>query len=326
MKLIQRPRRLKKNPALRRLVRETNVNISDLVYPVFVVHGKNIKEEITSLPGQYHFSVDMLQNELAEIIDLGISSIIVFGIPDKKDPGASQAYDPNGIVQQAVREIKKLYPNLLVITDVCLCQYTDHGHCGLVQDGTILNDETLEILAKVALSHAEAGADIVAPSDMMDGRVGKIRDVLDANGFIDTAILSYSVKFASAFYGPFRSAAGSSPQFGDRKTYQMETGNRKEAFREVTLDLQEGADMVMVKPALAYLDIIRDIKNQFNVPLAAYQVSGEYALIKNAEKTGIGNEELLMLETLTSIKRAGADIIITYFAKDMARWIRRNQL
>ncbi|ABR46305.1 Porphobilinogen synthase [Alkaliphilus metalliredigens QYMF] len=322
MDLIQRPRRLRGFEAIRNIVRETTVNTSDLIYPIFVVHGEKIKREISALPGQYHLSVDMLAEEIEEISALGIQGIMIFGIPKTKDEAGSEAYHTNGIVQQAVKEVKKHRPSLLVMTDVCLCQYADHGHCGIIQNGRILNDRTLDVLANIALSHAEAGADVVAPSDMMDGRVKRIREVLDHNDFEHIPILSYSVKYASAFYGPFRSAAGSSPQFGDRKTYQMDTGNRRESLREVALDIEEGADMVMVKPALAYLDIIREVKDKFQVPLGAYQVSGEYAMIKQAAQAGLADETQMMVETLTSIKRAGADIILTYFAKEMAKWIR----
>jgi len=325
MNLIQRPRRLRGFDAMRNLVRETTVNTSDLIYPLFVVHGKGIKREIPTLPGQYHLSVDMLTQEIEEITALGIQGIMIFGIPIEKDEEGSEAYNANGIVQQAVREVKTHKSNLLVMTDICLCQYTDHGHCGMIKNGRVLNDKTLDVLANIALSHVKAGADVVAPSDMMDGRVRRIREVLDNNYFEHIPILSYSAKYSSSFYGPFRSAAGSSPQFGDRKTYQMDTGNRREALREVALDIEEGADMVMVKPALSYLDIIREIKDNFQVPLAAYQVSGEYAMIKQTAQAGLVNETQLMIETLTSIKRAGADIILTYFAKDMAKWIRRNQ-
>lgn len=325
MTLIKRPRRLRHSEAIRNLVQENRVNISDLVYPMFIVHGEGIKREIPALPGQYHYSVDQMLEELKEVVELGLQSVLFFGIPKDKDEYGSEAYDMKGIVQNAVRAAKKQYPGLLIMTDVCLCQYTSHGHCGIVKKEDILNDETLDILANVALSHAMAGADVVAPSDMMDGRVEKIRSLLDRNNFGHVSILSYSVKYASAFYGPFRDAAGSAPQFGDRRSYQMSPANVREAVKEALLDVEEGADMLMVKPALAYLDVIRAVKEATNIPLAAYQVSGEYSMIKLAAREGLMDEEKAMLETLTSIKRAGADIILTYFAKDMAEWIRRNQ-
>ena len=324
MKDFKRSRRLRSSGEIRSLVKETRVNISDLIYPMFVVHGENIKKEIPNMPEQYHHSIDQLKEAVKEVNDLGIKAVVLFGLPDKKDEGASGAYAADGIVQQAVREIKKHYPNLVVITDVCMCQYTSHGHCGLVEGDTVLNDESIEVLAKIALSHAEAGADMVAPSDMMDGRVGRIREVLDENNFKHIPIMSYSVKYASSFYGPFRGAVNSAPQFGDRKTYQMDPGNRLEALRQVEYDLDEGADIIMVKPAMAYLDIIRDVKNNCNVPVAAYQVSGEYAMLKAAANQGMLKGEESMVEALTAIKRAGADMILTYFAKDMAEWIRRH--
>lgn len=324
MKEFKRSRRLRSSAEMRSLVQETNVHISDLIYPMFVVHGENIKREIPNLFGQYHHSVDQLKEAVGEVVELGIKAIVLFGLPEMKDEEASGAYAAEGIVQQAVREVKKHYPNLLVITDVCLCQYTSHGHCGVVKEGTVDNDESIEKLASTALSHAMAGADMVAPSDMMDGRVGRIREVLDENNFKHIPIMSYSVKYASAFYGPFRSAANCAPQFGDRKTYQMDPANRLEAIRQVEADLGEGADIIMVKPALAYIDIIREVRDRFSMPLAAYHVSGEYAMIKLAAKHGLLKEEESMVEALTAIKRAGADMILTYFAKDMARWIRRN--
>lgn len=324
MPMLKRPRRIRHSEAIRNIVQENRVNVSDLVYPMFIVHGEGIKKEIPALPGQFHYSVDKMLEELKEVVELGINSVLIFGIPKEKDEDGSEAYDINGIVQSAVRVAKKQYPRLLVMTDVCLCQYTSHGHCGIVKKEDILNDETLDILANVALSHAMAGADVVAPSDMMDGRVEKIRTTLDENNFSHVSILSYSVKYASAFYGPFRAAAGSAPQFGDRRAYQMNPANVREAIKEALLDVEEGADMLMVKPALAYLDVIKAVKEATNLPLAAYQVSGEYAMIKLAAREGLIDEERAMLETLTSIKRAGADIILTYFAKDMAKWIRRN--
>lgn len=326
MEMNKRPRRLRRSAGIRNLVQETRVDIADLVYPLFVVHGENIKKEITALPGQYHFSVDRLIEEVSQVVNLGIQAIILFGIPAKKDERGSEAYAMDGIVQQAIREVKKHYPDLVVISDVCLCQYTDHGHCGLIKDHEVLNDESLDLIANTALSHAMAGVDIVAPSDMMDGRVAAIRQVLDKNNFSHIPIMSYSVKFASGFYGPFRSAAKSSPQFGDRKTYQMDPANGREALREAALDIEEGADILMVKPALAYLDIIHQLKTTYNMPLAAYHVSGEYTMVKMAAKEGLIDGEKVMVEILTSIKRAGADMILTYFAKDMAEWIRRNTL
>ncbi|SET24333.1 porphobilinogen synthase [Natronincola peptidivorans] len=325
MKDFKRSRRLRSSAEIRGLVRETNVHISDLIYPMFVVPGKNIKREIPNMPEQYHYSVDQLKEAVKEVIELGIKAIVFFGLPENKDEDASEAYAMDGIVQLAVKEVKKYYPGILVITDVCLCQYTSHGHCGVVKGGVVINDESIDKLAAVALSHAMAGADMVAPSDMMDGRVGRIREILDKNNFKHIPIMSYSVKYASAFYGPFRSAANCAPQFGDRKTYQMDPANRLEAIRQVEADLEEGADIIMVKPALAYLDVIREVKNGFSAPIAAYQVSGEYAMIKIAAREGLIKEEESMVEALAAIKRAGADMILTYFAKDMARWIRRNQ-
>ncbi|MEW8957592.1 Delta-aminolevulinic acid dehydratase [Moorella humiferrea] len=319
---VRRPRRLRQNEILRAMVRETEINVRDLIYPFFVIHGKGIKNPVPSMPGVYQLSIDNLVKEAAGVVAAGIPAVILFGIPAEKDEVASGAYDPKGIVQEAVRALKRFYPQLLVITDVCLCEYTSHGHCGLVDDGQILNDPTLDIIARTALSHVEAGADIVAPSDMMDGRVGAIRRLLDKEGFTNTPIMAYAAKYASAFYGPFREAAASAPQFGDRRSYQMDPANSDEALREVELDLQEGADIIMVKPALPYLDIIRRVKDTFNAPLAAYQVSGEYAMLKAAAANGWLDEEKTVLETLTAIKRAGADLIITYYALDVARWLK----
>jgi len=316
-----RLRRLRRNEALRALVRETKVEVGDLVYPLFVVEGSKIKQKISSMPGLYRLSNDLLPKEVEEIARLGIPAIILFGIPQKKDEVGSSAYHPKGVIQQAIRAIKKTTPELLVITDVCLCEYTSHGHCGVVVDGYVDNDKTLGLLAKTALSHAEAGADIVAPSDMMDGRVKAIRQTLDGNGFQDIPILAYAAKYASYFYGPFREAAESAPQFGDRRSYQMDPPNWREALREVEQDIVEGADIVMVKPALPYLDVIRKIRDTFNHPLAAYSVSGEYAMVKVAAKQGWLDEKGLVLEMLTAIKRAGADIIITYYAKEAASWL-----
>lgn len=320
-----RLRRLRMDERLRRLVRETTLTATDLIYPVFVTHGKCVRKAIEAMPGIYNFSIDTLIEELAGVQDLGIGAIIIFGIPALKDELASEAYDDEGIVQRAVRVIKKELPGLLVITDVCLCEYTSHGHCGITRDGRVLNDPTLELLARVALSHARAGADMVAPSDMMDGRVGMIRTELDRAGFVELPIMAYSAKYASSYYGPFREAAGSSPQFGDRKAYQMDFCNAREALREIRLDLEEGADIVMVKPALAYLDVIRQAKDQFNCPLAAYNVSGEYAMIKAAAQRGWLAERAVVLENLTAIKRAGADVVLTYHAKEAAGWLKEER-
>ncbi|WP_250673847.1 porphobilinogen synthase [Paraclostridium ghonii] len=320
--MLRRPRRLRKSAAIRDLVRETVLNLNDLIYPLFVVEGENIKEEIPSLPEVYHFSLDKLEDEIKEIKELGIQHIILFGIPDEKDPFGKEAYNDNGIVQNAIRKVKEIEPNMCVTTDICMCQYTSHGHCGiLTEEGYVDNDQTLEYLAKIAVSHAKAGADMVAPSDMMDGRIQAMREGLDAAGFETVAIMSYSVKYASSFYGPFRDAAGSAPSFGDRKTYQMDPANSNEALIESELDVLEGADMLMVKPALPYLDVIRRVKDNFDLPLVAYNVSGEYAMLKLAVKEGLLNESAIY-ESVMSIKRAGADIIITYFAKDIAKIIR----
>ncbi len=317
-----RPRRLRRFENFRRLIRETKISVDDLIYPLFVVHGKGIKREILSMPGNFHWSIDRLKDEVREIEELGIPGIILFGIPKKKDEVASEAYAEDGIIQQSVRAIKEVTSDLLVITDVCLCEYTSHGHCGMVKDGEIVNDLTLEVLAKTALSHVEAGADMVAPSDMMDGRVSAIRNTLDENGYENVPIMSYAAKYASSFYGPFREAAESAPQFGDRRSYQMDPPNALEALREVMLDIEEGADIVMVKPALAYLDIIRRVKQEFNYPVAAYNVSGEYSMVKAAAMKGWVDEKRIVMEILTGIKRAGADIILTYHAKDVARWLK----
>jgi porphobilinogen synthase len=316
-----RLRRLRRSEALRALVRETKVDVGDLIYPLFVVEGNKMKQEISSMPGLYRLSNDLLPKEAEEIAKLGIPAVILFGIPGKKDETGSSAYHPKGVVQQAIRTIKKAAPDLLVITDVCLCEYTSHGHCGVVVDGYVDNDKTLELLTKTALSHAQAGADIVAPSDMMDGRVKAIRQTLDGKGFQRILILAYAAKYASYFYGPFREAAESAPQFGDRRSYQMDPSNWREALREIEQDIVEGADIVMVKPALPCLDVIRKARDTFNHPLAAYSVSGEYAMIKAAAQQGWLDEKGIVLETLTAIKRAGADIIITYYAKEAARWL-----
>jgi porphobilinogen synthase len=316
---INRLRRLRQNEQIRNMFSETNLTANDFIYPVFVVEGRKVKNQVSSMPGIYQLSIDYLLKECEETLKLGIPAVILFGIPDHKDELGSGAYDKNGIIQKAVREIKKHIPELVVITDVCLCEYTSHGHCGIVKDGKILNDPTLKLLSAEALSHARAGADIVAPSDMMDGRVGAIRNILDENKFENVPIMAYSAKYSSSFYGPFREAAESTPQFGDRKTYQMDFRNSKEAIREISQDIKEGADIVMVKPALPYLDIISRAKSTFNIPIAAYNVSGEYSIIKaGAEKRWI-DEQKMMMEVLYAIKRAGADVIITYFAKEAAR-------
>ncbi|MCR4436334.1 MAG: porphobilinogen synthase [Clostridiales bacterium] len=321
MDLIKRPRRLRAGGNMRRLVRETALSVDDLIYPLFVVEGEGIKKEIPSMPGVYHLSIDNLLKELDEVQSLGIPGVLLFGVPDVKDEAGTGAYSHDGIVQRALREAKRHFPELLLVADVCLCEYTSHGHCGMIHEGKILNDASVELIARAAVSYAEAGADIVAPSDMMDGRVGAIRKALDRNGMEDKAIMAYSAKYASAFYGPFRDAAHSAPAFGDRKTYQMDCGNKKEALREVELDIAEGADIVMVKPAMAYLDIINEAAGRFDVPVAAYNVSGEYSMIKAAAQNGWLDEKAVVLESMTAIKRAGAKIIITYFAKDLARWI-----
>lgn len=314
-----RLRRLRKNENLRRMVRETRISPDNLIYPLFVCEGKNIRHEIKSMPGCFQLSVDNLIKEARKVYKLKIPAIILFGIPSKKDETGSQAFVKNGIVQKAVREIKKKIPELIIITDICLCGYTSHGHCGIIKKGKIDNDATVEILAEIAVSHAESGADIVAPSDMMDGRVKAIRKALDENGFEDAPIMSYAAKYASSFYAPFREAARSMPEFGDRKSHQMDTANTDEAMREIALDIEEGADIIMVKPALPYLDIIYRTKKEFNIPIAAYHVSGEYSLIKAGGKLGWIDEKKVMMESLLSIKRAGADMIITYFAKEAAK-------
>lgn len=321
--MIRRPRRLRVNSITRDLVRETRLDMKSLVYPLFIVEGENIKNEIKSMPGVYHFSIDMLDGEIEDIIDHGIQNIMIFGVTHDKDACASSGFAEDGIVQRAVRKIKSLGKSLNVITDVCMCEYTDHGHCGILDEtGYVDNDKSLAVLARIALSHAQAGADMVAPSDMMDGRVGAIRKILDEHGFVNVGIMAYSAKFASNFYGPFRDAADSAPAFGDRKTYQMDPANFREAMLECAYDIEEGADMVMVKPALSYLDVIKGARERFDVPIVAYNVSGEYSMIKFAISQGLLNEEA-MYEAVMSIKRAGADIIITYFAKDLAKYIGR---
>jgi len=319
-----RPRRLRRNSNLRKLLAETKLSVDDFIYPMFVMPGKNKKVPVSSMPGIYKQSIDNLIKEIREVKKLGIKAILLFGIPERKDEMGTEGYDENGIIQKAIKEIKKKVKDIIVITDVCMCEYTSHGHCGIIRDGEVDNDETLQYLARMSLSHVQAGADMVAPSDMMDGRVGVIRDELDANGFSSIAIMSYAAKYASAFYGPFREAAESPPQFGDRRSYQMDPPNVREALREIELDIEEGADIVMVKPALAYLDVIRAAREGFDHPIAAYNVSGEYSMVKAAGKLGWIDEELVMMEVLTSIKRAGADLILTYFAKDAAKVLSRK--
>lgn len=318
---FQRHRRLRTTAGMRKLVRETELRASDFIYPIFVTEEENVKSEVPSMPGVYQLSLDRLKEEMEEVASLGIQSVIVFGVPEHKDDVGSGAYHDHGIVQKAIAQIKQDFPELVVIADTCLCEYTDHGHCGLVENGEILNDESLVLLAKTAVSQARAGADIIAPSNMMDGFVAAIREALDQEGFTNVPIMSYAVKYASAFYGPFRDAVGSSPQFGDRKTYQMDYANRREALREAKSDVEEGADFLIVKPTLSYLDIVREVKNEFNLPVVGYNVSGEYAMVKAAAQNGWIEEKALVLEMLTSMKRAGADLIITYFAKDAAKWI-----
>ena len=321
--MIKRGRRLRANAAIRDMVRETTLNSKDFIYPIFVVEGKNIKNEISSLEGNYHYSIDRLHEVIKEVKEADIAGVLLFGIPENKDECGSESYNDNGIVQQAIRKIKEIDKDILVITDVCMCEYTSHGHCGIIHGSDVDNDETLDYLAKISVSHAKAGADIIAPSDMMDGRIAAIRNALDNNGFKHISIMSYSAKYCSAFYGPFRDAANSAPQFGDRKTYQMDPANRMEAIRETQMDIEEGADFIMVKPALSYLDIIRDCRENFNLPLVAYNVSGEFAMVKAAGKLGLIDEERVMMETLTSIKRAGADIIITYHALDASKVLKK---
>ncbi len=320
---MQRMRRLRVSEGMRSLVRETSIEKSDLVYPIFVIEGTDIKNPVDSMPGIYQYSIDRLEEELKEIWDSGVRSILIFGIPAHKDEVGSSAYDEHGITQEAIRFIKSRYPKLLVIADVCLCEYTSHGHCGLVCGEKILNDETLPLLGKMSVSLARAGADIIAPSDMMDGRIGYIRGALDENGFLETAIMAYSAKFASGYYSPFRDAAHSAPGFGDRKTYQMDSANGKEALREIKTDIAEGADIVMVKPALAYLDVVRMAADQVDYPIAVYNVSGEYAMVKAAAANGWIDEKRIVMENMIAMKRAGAKIIITYHALEVARWLSK---
>jgi porphobilinogen synthase len=322
----KRLRRLRYNPLIRDMIRETELSKNDLVYPLFVVPGDKVKNEVKSMPGVFQLSIDNLVVECKEVSSLGIPAVILFGVPEHKDEKGSSAYDPHGIIQSAIKAIKTNVKNLLVITDVCLCEYTSHGHCGLLNGEEILNDETVELLAKEALTHAQSGVDVIAPSDMMDGRVAAIRKTLDENGFEKIPIMSYAAKYASGYYGPFRDAAESTPAFGDRRSHQMDISNALEALREVETDIEEGADIVMVKPAGPYLDIIRRVKDKFGMPTAAYQVSGEYAMIKAAGQNGWIDEERVMIESLTAIKRAGADMFLTYFAKDAAKWIDKNRI
>jgi porphobilinogen synthase len=321
----KRLRRLRYNPLIRDMIRETELSKNDLIYPLFVMPGENVKNEVASMPGVFQFSIDNLVKECKEVASLGIPAVILFGIPEHKDEKGSEAYSQQGIIQRSIKAIKAEVKDLLVITDVCLCEYTSHGHCGILKGEEILNDETVELLSKEALTHAQAGADIIAPSDMMDGRVAAIRKTLDENDFEKIPIMSYAAKYASGYYGPFRDAAESTPAFGDRKSHQMDISNALEALREIETDIEEGADIVMVKPAGPYLDIIRRVKDKFGMPTAAYQVSGEYAMIKAAGKNGWIDEERVMIESLTAIKRAGADMFLTYFAKDVARWIDKKR-
>ena len=320
--MIVRPRRLRRTPSIREMVRETRLSTKDLIYPMFVKHGQGLKDPIPSMPGQFHYSVDTIADAVESVYELGIPAIMLFGLPDRKDATGSRSYAEDGVVQRAVSAIKRRTPDLTVITDVCLCEYTDHGHCGLLRDGDVDNDATIALLARQAVTHAAAGADLVAPSDMMDGRVAAIREALDRKGYEGIGILSYAVKYASAFYGPFREAADSTPQFGDRSTYQMDPANAREGIKEALLDVEEGADMGMVKPALPYLDLVHRVRESCLLPLAAYNVSGEYAMVKAAEEKGWIDGPRVMMETLISIKRAGADLILTYFAPEAAKQIR----
>ena len=323
--MFRRGRRLRANSAIRSLVRENSLSVDDFIYPVFVVEGKDIKREISSLKGNYHWSVDRLEELVDELNEAKIKSVILFGIPEHKDCVGSEAYNENGIVQKAIRRLRELSPELYIITDVCMCEYTDHGHCGILNDHDVNNDKTLVYLGEIALSHAKAGADMVAPSDMMDGRIAHIRKVLDENGYENLPIMSYAAKYSSAFYGPFREAAGSAPSFGDRKSYQMDPANSREAMAEIEADLNEGADIIMVKPAMSYLDIVREARDKINVPICVYNVSGEYAMVKNAGEAGLINEKLVAHEMLLSMKRAGAKMIITYYALEAAKWLKEEE-
>ncbi|MCI2254389.1 porphobilinogen synthase [Domibacillus sp. PGB-M46] len=321
---FERHRRLRQTANMRALVRETRLHVNDFIYPLFVAEGEGIRNEVPSMPGVFQLSIDQLNEEIEEVIGLGIKSVILFGLPDVKDAVGTGAYHNDGIVQKATRHIKNHYPDLIVIADTCLCEYTDHGHCGVIEGSRILNDPSLDLLAKAAISQAEAGADIIAPSNMMDGFVAAIRKGLDEAGFTEVPIMSYAVKYSSAYYGPFRDAADSTPQFGDRKTYQMDPANRREAIREARADIEQGADFLIVKPALSYMDIVRDVRNEFDAPVVAYNVSGEYAMVKAAALNGWVDERAIVLETLTGMKRAGADLIMTYHAKDAARWLNEQ--
>ena len=324
--MFTRTRRLRQNGILREMVRNVTINLDQFIYPIFVEEGTNIKEEIPSMPNQYRYSIDMLSGELKELKDLGIKSLLLFGIPKIKDEVGSEAYNDNGIVQEAVRYIKKNFPEFLIVTDVCMCEYTSHGHCGILNGNDVNNDITLNYLAKIAVSHVKAGADIVAPSDMMDGRIQAIREALDKNGYINTPIMAYSVKYASSYYGPFRDAADSAPSFGDRKTYQMDFRNSKDYKREVIADTEEGADFIMVKPALPYLDIIKVVSEETNLPVVAYNVSGEYSMVKAASLNGWVDEKKIVMENMYAIRRAGADIIISYHTKDIAKWVQNGEI
>ena len=322
--MIRRGRRLRANSAIRDLVRENVLNPNDFIFPIFVVEGENIKEEISSMKGNYHWSLDRLPEIIKEVEECNIRGVILFGLPNHKDDCGSESYNDNGIVQQAIRKIREISKDLYIITDVCMCQYTSHGHCGILNGNEVDNDKTIDVLGKISLSYAKAGAHMVAPSDMMDGRIGHIREVLDENGYENVAIMSYAAKYSSAFYGPFREAAHSAPQFGDRKTYQMDPANSEEALKEIQWDINEGADIIMVKPAMSYLDIIRRAKEVVNVPICAYSVSGEFAMVKSAAEAGVIDEKSIALEMLLSMKRAGADIIITYYALDAVRWLKEK--
>ena len=324
--MINRPRRLRTDEVLRKAVRETRLSTDSLIQPLFIIEGRNIKKEISSLPGQYHYSPDMVGEAIENALNADVKSVLLFGLPEHKDEKGSEAYNENGVLQQGIREIKQRYPQMQVITDICMCEYTSHGHCGILEGERVDNDKTLPYLEKIALSHARAGADMVAPSDMMDGRINALRTALDKSGFTDIPVMSYAVKYASAFYGPFREAAGSTPAFGDRKSYQMDYHNRREAIKEALLDVEEGADILMVKPALAYLDVIKEVREKTQLPLAAYSVSGEYAMIKAAASQGLIDEYDVMCESAVSIFRAGADILITYFAKEISEAIKKGDI
>lgn len=324
--MFRRGRRLRTNSVIRSLVRENSLSTEDFIYPVFIVEGNNIKREIRSLKGNYHWSVDKLEELVKELNEAKVKSVILFGIPEHKDCVGSEAYNDDGIVQKAIRKLKKLDSNLYIITDVCMCEYTNHGHCGILSNNNVDNDKTLVYLGEIALSHVKAGADMVAPSDMMDGRIGYIREVLDKNGFENIPIMSYAAKYSSAFYGPFREAAGSAPSFGNRKGYQMDPANSREAIAEIEADLNEGADIIMVKPAMSYLDIVKEAREKINAPICVYNVSGEYAMVKNAGEVGLINEKLVALEMLLSMKRAGAKMIITYYALEAAKWLKEDEI